>query len=410
LNDRGIELPHLILRRSPDFKRYDRHELMIAHDQKRNIRRSTSLLSCRAPQKKAARTTGAPLGYPPPASPQISVASPWLGGSMLGVVAFVVAMLATLTTVSAANFDCPPFLRNGACPQSVICAVARLSTLEDQVGTVYQRLLHQSVGATADRLKSDQRSWLVSRNACGCDPSCIERAYQRRAKDLEHVKADSLHLQASLPPAATGVWGFSEVACELYHARRADGELSDAGTTGGGIINITNSNIRWMNRGAGFCVIATDKISTSQLSISFPAECAAKGRESGQFVIINMHGADSMRLSFLAKRPFFNAEEYVRCSMSQTTPLSTLQEPREVKQLALHQKRRQQRKWHGGCQRERKAMRFARNAGSGPRQGSKSTKKYNAKLRKSLAQVSWSEVISKGLNNFSQALFSTSQF
>ena len=197
----------------------------------------------------------------------------------------------------------------------------------------------------------------------------------------------------------------------MYHARRGDGELSDAGTTGVGIINITNSNIRWMNRGAAFCVIATDKISTSQLSISFPAECAAKGRESGQFVIINMHGADSMRLSFLAKRPFFNAEEYVRCSVSQTTPLSTPQEPREVKQLALHQQRHQHRKWHGGLrQRERKAMRFARNAASGPRQGSKSTKEYNAKLRRSLAQASWSEVISKGFNNFSQALFSPSQF
>jgi hypothetical protein len=48
-------------------------------------------------------------------------------------------------------------------------------------------------------------------------------------------------------------------------------------------------HIRKMRGETASCAFSAAEISTSQLSISFPAHCHNKGREIGQFVIINMH-------------------------------------------------------------------------------------------------------------------------
>jgi hypothetical protein len=217
---------------------------------------------------------------------------------MRKIVTFVIAILATSAPASATNFDCRPSLRNGSCPLS-----------------------------------------------------------QRRADKPEPRKVGSS--QKSLPLKAVGVWGFSEIGCELYKTHQPGDEYLNAHSINIGIISITSSTIGWMNWEAASCALSTSEISTSQSSISFPAHCTSKTQESGQFIIINMHGSNSMRLTFLADRPFFKAEEYVRCTTSQTAPLNALQESRELKKVALHEKQVDRRKQQAGLrQRSEKAMTF----------------------------------------------------
>jgi uncharacterized protein YecT (DUF1311 family) len=104
---------------------------------------------------------------------------------MVRVAAFGIAMFAALPVAFAASFDCAPYMRKRACPETVICATPELSAFDQRMAAKYQSLLSQRSGVSAERLKSDQRTWLGSRNACGCDASCIAREYKRRADDMD---------------------------------------------------------------------------------------------------------------------------------------------------------------------------------------------------------------------------------
>jgi uncharacterized protein len=307
---------------------------------------------------------------------------------MFRVVVFIVAMHAIISTAFAASFGCNPSLGNGVCPEAVICGLSELSKLDERVDSTYQRLLRQHAGGSAERLKSDQSAWLASRNDCGCDSSCIAREYQRRAAELGHIDARP---QAGIPLEAIGVWALSRSECNLYNAGRLDREFSNKDSPNIGIIDITDSNIQWMNWGAAVCVISTSKMLTSKLSISFPAQCNSGGRESGQFVIVNMHGINYMRLSFLAKIPFFKSANYVRCAANQATSPRSLDGPQELRTSALHQKRRRHHKRLSGLRRrEQRAMRSERNSPSGPRRRSQSAEKHKSKQRKAFSKTSWS--------------------
>jgi hypothetical protein len=256
---------------------------------------------------------------------------------MLRVVVCVIAMLATATAADAINSDCNPSSRNGDCPQS-----------------------------------------------------------QRRAHQLEHINAGSS--QPSLPLGVVGVWGFSELGCELHRTRGTDRVLSNTPSSNFGIIYINNSSITWMYWEAATCVIAPAEISTSRLSTSFPAHCTSKNQTSDQFVIISMHGNNSMRLTFLASRPFFKADDYVKCSPSQVT--THLEVSKEVRKSPLHQTRSEPR------QREKKARHLERNPPSRFRQRTKITGRFKAKARNPLAQASAANAFSNWPKNISPALFS----
>jgi hypothetical protein len=164
---------------------------------------------------------------------------------------------------------------------------------------------------TPDRVGSEQHHAVDSSGGCACDASCSEREYQHRAGTMERPNGDQ---QSSLPLAVIGVWAFSKSGCNLYKANRSEAEMAKGEEASTGIIKITGSEIQKLHGDTASCAILASKISTSQLSISFPARCHVKGREVGQFVIINMHGNDRMRLSFLAAAPFFNTADYVRCA------------------------------------------------------------------------------------------------
>ena len=120
--------------------------------------------------------------------------------------------------------------------------------------------------------------------------------------------------QSSLPQEAIGVWAFSKSGCDLYRAGHFDDKIYAAQASHVGIIKITGTEIQKMHGETASCAFSTAEISTSQWSISFPARCHNQDREIGQFIIINMHGNDHMRLSFLTAAPFFNTADYVKCA------------------------------------------------------------------------------------------------
>jgi uncharacterized protein len=228
---------------------------------------------------------------------------------MFRAIVYVVALHATFSMAFAASSGCNSSSGNGVCPEAVICGLSELSTLDEKVDKAYQTMLGQRTGAAAEQLKSEQQAWLASRNACGCDPTCIEREYQHRVAELDRVAASP---QTSLPSQATGVWGSSKRACDLHKWGRLE-NVSSAQALRFGVIKITGSDIQRMYGEKTSCAISLAELATSHLSISFPARCTSKDRQSGQFIIINMHGNNNMRLSVLAAAPVFNTADYVRC-------------------------------------------------------------------------------------------------
>jgi hypothetical protein len=136
--------------------------------------------------------------------------------------------------------------------------------------------------------------------------SCIEGENKRRAEASQHP---DVNRQRSLPVETIGVWAFSKSGCDLY---RTGGHDAERGSNIG-VIKITESGIHKLYGETASCAISAAEISTTQLSISFPARCHFNDRERGQFVIVNMHGNDHMRLSFLAATPFLDTADYVKC-------------------------------------------------------------------------------------------------
>jgi uncharacterized protein len=228
---------------------------------------------------------------------------------MFRVVVFVVAIHATFSMPLAATFGCNSSMGTGVCPEAVICGLSELSTLDEKVDRIYQRLLEQRVGASSERLKSEQQTWLASRNSCGCDPAFIEESYRRRVAELE--RSDASHL-GGIPLEAIGAWALSKRKCDLYKVGRLETEFSNERASD--IVSITDSKMQEAHGGAVSCAISTTEISTSKTSISFPIHCDVKGQEIGQFVIINMRGNNNMRMTFLAARPIFKTADYVRCA------------------------------------------------------------------------------------------------
>jgi uncharacterized protein len=57
--------------------------------------------------------------------------------------------------------------------------------MDEQMATLYFRLTNQAPGWMASKIKSQQRSWINGRNACGYDARCLRRAYSRRINQLE---------------------------------------------------------------------------------------------------------------------------------------------------------------------------------------------------------------------------------
>jgi uncharacterized protein YecT (DUF1311 family) len=87
----------------------------------------------------------------------------------------------TTATASTQSFNCHQATK---ADEIAICHSARLSSLDEQLSSLFFKL-RNSLSITQQRLlTSEQQTWLRERAACGSDAGCIENAYQQRLGQL----------------------------------------------------------------------------------------------------------------------------------------------------------------------------------------------------------------------------------
>jgi len=86
--------------------------------------------------------------------------------------------------LSAAGFNCAPYLRSGKCPEVAICRDAELSKQDSMMNRLYRELKGKLRGPERAALKQDQRDFIRYRADCGCDVQCLEDAYNMQNKGL----------------------------------------------------------------------------------------------------------------------------------------------------------------------------------------------------------------------------------
>ena len=84
--------------------------------------------------------------------------------------------------VHASSFDCASASSK---TEKAICADPYLSELDEKLAQQWRSSLAKVADPKA--LKTDQRQWLKSRNACGDSAACLRRQYVRRLAELEHA-------------------------------------------------------------------------------------------------------------------------------------------------------------------------------------------------------------------------------
>ena len=86
--------------------------------------------------------------------------------------------------VSAAGFNCAPYLRSGKCPEVAICRDSYLSSQDSLMNKLYRELKGKLRGRERAALKQDQRDFIRYRADCGCNVECLGEAYRSQNKGL----------------------------------------------------------------------------------------------------------------------------------------------------------------------------------------------------------------------------------
>lgn len=107
----------------------------------------------------------------------------------------ILVLLGFARDSAAASFDCS---KAKARLDRLICANASLSRLDENLSLEYRKALTRVPDAA--QLKSEQRTWLKSRNSCQ-DTACLEQAYRSRIAAL-HPSPDSTPAPAPQKPAS----------------------------------------------------------------------------------------------------------------------------------------------------------------------------------------------------------------
>jgi uncharacterized protein len=84
----------------------------------------------------------------------------------------------------AASFDCKKAKTE---VEKLICAYARLNTLDDKMFNLYSLTLPLAGEKEQMRIREDQRRWLATRDVCQ-DRACVEARYKTRLAELEAEK------------------------------------------------------------------------------------------------------------------------------------------------------------------------------------------------------------------------------
>lgn len=101
------------------------------------------------------------------------------------VIVPALTQLALAGECAAASFDCA---KATARLDRLICANERLSQLDESLNQEYRKAL--AMGPDAEQIKSAQRSWLKSRNACQ-NAGCLEQTYRLRIAKLQATHQDT---------------------------------------------------------------------------------------------------------------------------------------------------------------------------------------------------------------------------
>jgi uncharacterized protein len=94
--------------------------------------------------------------------------------------AFAILSGVTSSTADAAVWDCS---RAMSPTETTICSQAELKRRDDQLTTVFLRLMHVAPARTVE-LRASQLRWLTKRDQCGEDQACIGQRYEERVTEL----------------------------------------------------------------------------------------------------------------------------------------------------------------------------------------------------------------------------------
>lgn len=97
----------------------------------------------------------------------------------------LLALLAPLTA-GAASFDCA---RASAADEKAICGHLALNDKDVEMTTKYQFLKGLFAMGARGALQDSQQAWLKSRRQCAGSVSCLNKAYDKRLRELDTVYA-----------------------------------------------------------------------------------------------------------------------------------------------------------------------------------------------------------------------------
>ena len=95
-----------------------------------------------------------------------------------------------VSTAYGVSFDCA---KATAPPESLICADAGLSRLDDNLKSAYDKVLAAFGGSNS--IKRWQRAWLVDRKTCK-DSMCLKKAYTERLSELNELSTTDPRMMA----------------------------------------------------------------------------------------------------------------------------------------------------------------------------------------------------------------------
>ncbi|WP_342343726.1 hypothetical protein [Martelella limonii] len=88
-------------------------------------------------------------------------------------------------TANAASFDCSA---SGLTPnEKTICGNLTLNDDDVKMATMYTMLKGLFAMGVSGNMADDQKAWLQTREACGTDVSCTEKAYDTRIDQLQKL-------------------------------------------------------------------------------------------------------------------------------------------------------------------------------------------------------------------------------
>jgi len=95
----------------------------------------------------------------------------------VGVLAAAFTCALTIEVANAQSFNCRKASNEA---ERAICRSRGIAKMDRRSAALFHKIISQLAGDVADRMRDNQRAWLVARDACGADRGCLTRAYQTR--------------------------------------------------------------------------------------------------------------------------------------------------------------------------------------------------------------------------------------